>query len=283
VAVIAAAGNDHVRVDRVELTVGGRELSDVGQVSTASEGYAFKGSPGPSDPKPGYLEAPAGVPGVLMVSALNNATAPPSPDVPPGLRPPPDVFGRFDQLAYYSNYGSRVDVGAPGGARKFNLPRSDGGPNNFLLGGWGMVGTVVADGRLCAVDGAVADFACFLLEGQAFAWLQGSSMSAPNASGVAALVLSARPELRQQPDELFQRLLSTARTDMVNGTPPLSPTDTQPSYDGTNCPTGYCHLDWAHEAIAFADAYGAGLVDAGAAIADAPGSSYDPYHSTWSH
>ena len=35
--------------------------------------------------------------------------------------------GRQDQLAYYSNYGPRIDVAAPGGARKFNLPYWDRG------------------------------------------------------------------------------------------------------------------------------------------------------------
>jgi lantibiotic leader peptide-processing serine protease len=28
-----------------------------------------------------------------------------------------------DQLTYYSNYGLRVDLAAPGGARKFNIAR----------------------------------------------------------------------------------------------------------------------------------------------------------------
>ena len=38
-----------------------------------------------------------------------------------------------------------------------------------------------------------------------------------------------------------------------------------PALNGTPCATGFCHLDQAH-AIGFADAYGAGLVDAGAAV-----------------
>jgi hypothetical protein len=39
----------------------------------------------------------------------------------------PFGVGKRDQLAYYSNYGGRVDVAAPGGARKFNLPAGDRG------------------------------------------------------------------------------------------------------------------------------------------------------------
>jgi subtilisin family serine protease len=277
VAVIAAAGNNHVRVDRADMNVGGRDLVGVGRVSEGSEGYTSKRASEPGDPQPGFLEAPAGIPGVLMVSATNNATAQPSPDVPQGLWPSSEVFGRADQLAYYSNYGSRVDVGAPGGARKFNLPKADGGPNNLLFGGWGMLGTAVAAGVLCEMDGAPLDFACYDLEGQTFAWLQGSSMSAPSATGVAALVLSARAELRGQPLELLRQLRSTARTDMVNGTPPLSPTDTQALYDGSDCPTAYCHLDWAQAAIGFEDAYGAGIVDAATAVATDP-FAHDDFH-----
>ena len=32
--------------------------------------------------------------------------------------------GLQNQLTYYSNYGPRIDVAAPGGARKFNVPAS---------------------------------------------------------------------------------------------------------------------------------------------------------------
>jgi hypothetical protein len=35
--------------------------------------------------------------------------------------------GRRNQLAYYSNYGPRIDLAGPGGARKFNLPNFDRG------------------------------------------------------------------------------------------------------------------------------------------------------------
>ena len=35
--------------------------------------------------------------------------------------------GLQNQLAYYSNYGPRIDVTGPGGARKFNVPAADRG------------------------------------------------------------------------------------------------------------------------------------------------------------
>jgi hypothetical protein len=46
---------------------------------------------------------------------------------------------------------------------------------------------------------------------------------------------------------------------------PSSPYNVAPALNGIPCATGFCHLDQAH-AIGFADAYGAGLVDAAAAV-----------------
>jgi hypothetical protein len=91
-------------------------------------------------------------------------------------------------------------------------------------------------------------------------------MAAPNAAGVAALVLAARPSLQGDPAGLLARLRATARTDMTNHTGPNDPANTAPAYDGTACPTGYCHLDF-DSPIPFGDAYGAGIVNAAAAVA----------------
>jgi hypothetical protein len=51
----------------------------------------------------------------------------------------------------------------------------------------------------------------------------------------------------------------------VNYMGPNDPANTAPALDGTPCLTGFCHVDQSHP-IAFGDAYGAGLVDAGAAV-----------------
>jgi subtilisin family serine protease len=268
VTVFAAAGNEHVRVDRVAMSVGGRSLSSVGRVPTGAEGIGTvapgSSSLGGSDLR-GLLPTPAGVPGVVMVSATNNAN---------DAAPADDPFGRGmhvgarDQLAYYSSYGSRVDLAAPGGARRFNLPGWDGGDGNFLYGGWGSLGALDASGLICSdpIQSSLFNFACFKVDGSGFGWLQGTSMSTPNAVGVAALTLSAKPQLRRDPVSLVARLQATARRGITNYTGRLDPANKVATYDGRSCATGYCHLDTSAP-VPSADAYGAGIVDAGAAVA----------------
>jgi len=267
VTIFAAAGNEHIRVNRVTAIVGGRTLTGVGQVSNGPDGIATTppGRDSADFDLRGLLEAPAGVPGVVMVSATNNAN---------GAAPADDPFGvgmhvgARDQLAYYSSYGSRVDLAAPGGARRFNLPGWDGGDGNILYGGWGSLGALVENGAICqnTLQSSLFNFACFKVDGAGFGWLQGTSMSAPNALGVAGLLISAKPSLRHDPADLVTRLQTTARRTMTNYTGPDDPSDTSPTYDGRPCETGYCHLDTTHP-LSFADAYGAGVVDAAAAVA----------------
>jgi subtilisin family serine protease len=267
VAVFAAAGNEHVRVDRVNLRLGGRNLQGVGRVSLGAEGIATA-SPGSESLDDydlrGWLSAPGGVPGVTMVSATANAIGAAPASVPLRWR---DHVGARDQLAYYSNYGSRVDLAAPGGARRFQIPGYDGGDGDILYGGWGSLGALSEKGLICNDPFASSLFnsACFTVSGQAFGWLQGTSMSSPNAAGVAALVLSARRDLRGRPEALERRLEASARQNLTNFMGPNDAGSTAPALNGTPCDTGYCHVSQS-QPIAFADAYGAGLVDAGAAV-----------------
>jgi subtilisin family serine protease len=266
-AILASAGNEHVRINRVNMTVGGASLTGVGQVDKGNKGFAsvIPGSPLAGSDLRGLLETPAGVPGVIMVSATNNAIAAAPADVPAAIRWPATATGAEDQLTYYSSYGPRIDITAPGGARKFNIPRSDGGPGDILYGGWGTLGALTANGEICQ-DPSLASlltFACFKVNGAAFGWLQGTSMSSPNATGVAALVLAAHPGL--SPDALLARLKATARTNMVNLMGPNDPKNTAPSYFGVACPEGYCHIDFKSP-ISGTEAYGAGMVNAAAAV-----------------
>jgi hypothetical protein len=90
-------------------------------------------------------------------------------------------------------------------------------------------------------------------------------MSSPNAAGVAALVLSAHRELVGHPGALVRRLTDTANRSPANYMGPNDPSNGAPALGGTPCTTGFCHIDQSHP-IAFGDAYGAGLVDAGAAV-----------------
>src|SRR5690606_28061580 len=78
----------------------------------------------------------------------------------------------------YSNFGARVDILAPGG----DLARNDNGDQ-------------YADGVLSTVDGGYALF-------------NGTSMAAPHAAGVAALMLAADPTLT--PAEIEARIKANA-------------------------------------------------------------------------
>ena len=267
IPVFAAAGNEHVRVDRVDLELGGRTLEGAGQVSLGAGGIgtASPGSDSVDDyDLRGWLPVPGGVPGVTMVSATANAIGAAPANVPLRWR---SHLGARDQLAYYSNYGSRIDLAAPGGARRYQIPGYDGGDGDILYGGWGSFGALSDKGLICTdpFSSSLFNAACFSANGQSFGWLQGTSMAAPNAAGVAALVLSARPELGKRPEALVRRLERSAGDDMTNYMGPNDPGNTAPALDGSPCDTGYCHVSQSHP-IAFADAYGAGLVDASAAV-----------------
>ena len=272
-AIFASAGNEHVRINKLNMSVGGNALTGVGQVANTNEGIItiIPGDTVANNDIRGLLETPAGVPGVIMVSSTNNANgSPSSPAVLQHLNSKP-VEGARDQLAYYSNYGSRIDIAAPGGARKMGIPRYDVGAEDVLYGGWGELGALTANGEICQ-DPSLASFltfSCFKVTGSAFGWLQGTSMSSPNATGVAALTLGAHPGL--SPDALLAKLQSTARINMANGTGPNDPTDTGPSATSGPCTSGFCHLDYytpgdPANPITFADAYGAGMVNAAAAV-----------------
>jgi subtilisin family serine protease len=267
VPVFAAAGNAHVRVNRVTMMLGGQRLEGVGRVSTGADGIATA-RPG-SDSFDDYdlrggLVVPGGVPGVTMVSATANAIGAAPASVPLRWR---SHVGARDQLAYYSNYGSRVDLAAPGGARAYEIPVYDGGAGDVLAGGWGSFGALAKDGLICndPVEASSFNAACFTARGDAYGWLQGTSMSSPNAAGVAALVLSAHHELVGHPAALVRRLADTANRSLANYMGPNDPFNGAPGLDGTPCATGFCHVDQSHP-IAFGDAYGAGLVDAGSAV-----------------
>ncbi len=111
--------------------------------------------------------------------------------------------GYFNQKAFYSNYSmSKVEFAAPGGSTR----NSTGVPGSGLIGGQQLapyrglgrvLGAFSAEGigRIQTVD---REEECEDAGGNCsyYAWIQGTSMAAPNAAGVAALVISTygRPQ-----------------------------------------------------------------------------------------
>ena len=249
------------------MTLGGRRLEGVGQVSTGAGGIAtaLPGSDSlDEDDLRGGLDLPGGVPGVTMVSATANAIGAAPASVPLRWR---SHVGARDQLAYYSNYGSRIDLAAPGGARAYEIPAFDGGPGDVLAGGWGSFGALAKDGLICNDPSSRRPSTRRASRPGATptAGSRAPRCRRPNAAGVAALVLSAHRELVGRPSALVRRLTDTANRSPVNFMGPSDPANAAPSLSGIPCATGFCHLDQSHP-IGFADAYGAGLVDAGAAV-----------------
>jgi subtilisin family serine protease len=259
--IVAAAGNEHTRIG-----AGGLVLSH--GTLTAPDGELFDAF--------GLYEVPGGVPGVVDVASSgrfvnltsetcspddsdnNNATCKPQSDAHQ-----PFGMGRRNQLAYYSNYGPRIDVAAPGGARKFNLPVWDRG---------GTPGFPYTDADLTNVweefsitSNWATQIPCFTLSAaggfypnECYTSIQGTSMATPHASAMLALIASRFPSLREKPSALVFRLKSFAyRPDNV--TPGLDPDDLSGGdLSGGACNTGYCHLGGS--AISDAEAYGAGIV-----------------------
>jgi serine protease len=116
---------------------------------------------------------------------------------------------RYGDRAYYSNYGATVEIAAPGGAQSFTND-----PNGVL--------STLNTGS----QGPSAD---------SYAFYQGTSMSAPQVTGVVSLLYSLDPSL--QPARALQILQKTATRFPV----------------GSTCNTSTC---------------GSGIVNAGLAVAE---------------
>jgi hypothetical protein len=267
--IVASAGNEHLRVG-----AGGRVLSHgplTAPGTAASDLF-------------GWYELPGGAPGVVDVSATNNMVVPARDVCPPGsigdpsntnatCKPTSDPHqalgqGLRDQLSYYSSYGPRIDVAAPGGARKFNLPVWDrGGTPGFPY-------TTDALTKVWEDFSTTSNWAqsipCFTFQvgsgfppGQCYSTIQGTSMAVPHVSATLALIASANPSLRHDVDALIAKLKAHA----VRGHNHTAAIDTSDNSGGDltggTCHTGFCHL--GTDVISNADAYGAGIIRATAA------------------
>lgn len=267
--IAAAAGNESRRIGD-----GGQVLSHGTLTAPGTKQQDF-------DDQFGNFETPGGVPGVVDVASTGNLVNAASASCPPGstgsaddvnatCKPATDRHmaggvGKQNQLSYFSNYGPRIDVAAPGGARKFNLPLWDrGGTPGFPF-------TTADQTNVWQDFSTTSNWAtqipCFIFaagsgfpENQCYSTIQGTSMATPHVAAALALLASAHPSARGRVDTLVSMLKAQAVDPGQNFTQVVSPTDkSKGDLDGTACPTGFCHL--GGPAVPNSEAYGAGLIN----------------------
>jgi subtilisin family serine protease len=148
--------------------------------------------------------------------------------------------GAENLLAWYSTYGNNVDVAAPGGSR-FQTPTPDTAR-----------GCVLAPYSSTASDLALEEDLGRLVKdpstGAYYAWLNGTSMAAPHATGVVALIRAAHPGMPV--GSVIATLRSTA-------TPQGCPSALDPGVDFFGAPVQYCK-----GGVGDNNFYGKGLINA---------------------
>jgi subtilisin family serine protease len=209
--VVAAAGNDHVHLDASGQVVSHGTLAGQVPFPDLSNDYF------------GLTEAPGGVPGVVAVAAVNRMTA----EGDDGETKYGQFgVGRKDQLTYYSSYGERIDVSAPGGARNYNVPRFECLSDNCIRLGRSARGATDNPGDFGAYGVDVNGDLC----SNCYAFIQGTSMATPQVAGVAVLALSANPSLSPTSLATLLRRSVTSFTNR-NATPGIEQDVSMPTFN----------------------------------------------------
>ena len=127
--------------------------------------------------------------------------------------------GYYNQKAFYSNYGhGYIDVSAPGGSTRDNtgVPGS-GVPTASPYRGQGRVLGAWSAENTGGVLPPQVEEQCDPATGNCYkyAWVQGTSMAAPNAAGVAALIISQygdfgtqNPQMSHMPPQQVEQILA---------------------------------------------------------------------------
>ena len=150
--------------------------------------------------------------------------------------------GAENLLSWFSTYGNTTDVTAPGGSR-FQTPTPDTARGRVLS----TYSSTASDLDLEAALGRLVQDA----DGNYYAWLNGTSMAAPHAAGVVALIRSAHPSM---PVAAVVAMLRSTATEMG------CPAALDPGVEFFGAPVQHCAGGTGSNNF-----YGAGLVNALAA------------------
>lgn len=172
--------------------------------------------------------------GVVVVVAAGNDSENVSTRIPQNMNTEVIVVTattESDTSANYSNFGSTIDLAAPGGGT---------GQISCSQSGFDIADENILSLRAFREDGSGTDrlhASCpslpgSVIVGQNYYRMRGTSMSAPHVSGAAALLLAANPELA--PFQIEQILRDTADNIVIAGEDPLTGFDPYTGYGRLN-------------------------------------------------